>query len=71
MATNVDSTVYSAAAHVPAYVKPATVYFGTQPGEANATTDYTPGTMAEKATLLGVTQVTPVTVAPNEPYPVT
>jgi hypothetical protein len=72
----VDHTVFVPADHVPAWVKPATVYFGTQPQEANATTDYTPGTMTEKAALLGVAMAVDITepagtIGPSEPYPET
>lgn len=62
---------FVAAAYERAYVPPATVWNGAQPGETNATEDYTPRTMAEKATALGVSQVVPVDVDANEPYPET
>lgn len=54
-----------------AYEPPATVWNGTQPEETNATADYSPRTMAEKAAGLGVSEVVPVDVDANEPYPET
>lgn len=61
---------FVAAAYERAYVPPAIVW-NTGTGETNSTMDYTPRTMAEKAAALGVSQVVPVDVDANEPYPET
>ena len=62
---------FVAANYERAYVPTAIVWNGDQPEETNATADYSPRTTAEKAVLLGVEEVTPVDVEPNEPYPET